>query len=72
MEGPVAGDGWLSTNEAARRLGINTRTLYRLIDEGALTGYKIGRVIRIKEEDVEAFLDSSRIAPGSLAHLYPD
>lgn len=68
----MAGDGWLGTNEAARRLGINTRTLYRLIDDGALTGYKIGRVIRIKEEDVEAFLDSSRIEPGSLAHLYPD
>lgn len=67
----MAGDGWLSSNEAARRLGINPRTLYRLIDDGAIPGYKIGRVIRVKEADVDTFLDSSRIEPGSLSHLYP-
>lgn len=67
----MAGDGWLSSNEAARRLGINPRTLYRLIDDGAIAGYKIGRVIRVKEEDVTTFLESSRIEPGSLSHLYP-
>ncbi|HUQ40248.1 MAG TPA: helix-turn-helix domain-containing protein [Acidimicrobiales bacterium] len=63
---------WLSTQEAADRLGIVVRTLYRLIDEGQIPGYKIGRVIRVKESDVDAFIESSRIEPGSLEHLYPE
>ena len=61
---------WLSTKEAARRLGITNRTLYRLIDEGKVTAYKFGRVIRLQESDVESFIDSARISPGSLEHLY--
>lgn len=63
---------WLSTKEAARRLGIASRTLYRLIDEGQITAYKFGRVIRLQEDDVATFLEQARIAPGSLEHLYAD
>ena len=37
---------WLSTKEACERLGVTLRTLYRLMDEGQLPGYKIGRLIR--------------------------
>lgn len=61
---------WLSTAEAARRLGVNTRTLYRMIDEGQVAAYKFGRVIRLQEADVDAFIESSRIQPGALEHLY--
>jgi len=63
---------WLSTKEAARRLGITTRTLYRLIDEGQLPAYKFGRVIRLKADEVEAFVDAARITPGELGHLYTE
>ncbi|HEX2038161.1 MAG TPA: helix-turn-helix domain-containing protein [Acidimicrobiales bacterium] len=68
----MVGARWVSTAEASERLGVTLRTLYRLVDEGRLPAYKIGRVIRIKEEDVEAFLESARIQPGTLAHLYPE
>lgn len=63
---------WLSTAEAARRLGVTPRTLYRFIDEGQLPAYRFGRVIRLKEDEVDAFIDSCRIEPGTLEHLYPD
>lgn len=63
---------WLSTEKAARRLGITARTLYRFIDEGQLPGYRFGRVIRLKQSDVDAFIDECRIQPGSLEHLYPE
>ncbi len=63
---------WLSTQDAARRLGITPRTLYRFIDLGDLPAYRLGRVIRLKADDVDAFIESSRIEPGSLEHLYPD
>ena len=63
---------WLSTKDAARQLGITTRTLYRLIDEGQIPAYKFGRVIRLQEAEVNAFIDGARIEPGALEHLYPE
>lgn len=61
----------MSTSEVAEYLGVNTRTLYRMIDEGDLAAYKFGRVIRLQEPDVVAFVERSRITPGTLEHLYP-
>ena len=63
---------WMSTGEAARRLGVTVRTLYRLIDEGEVPAYKFGRVIRLQEHEVDDFIAHSRIEPGRLQHLYPD
>ena len=63
---------WMSTGEAAKRLGVTVRTLYRLIDESQLPAYKFGRVIRLQETQVDAFIEASRIQPGSLEHLYPE
>jgi len=63
---------WLSTAEAAKRLGITPRTLYRFMNEGQLAGYRFGRVIRLKATDIDEFIEQSRIAPGELDHLYPD
>ena len=63
---------WLNTETAAKRLGITTRTLYRFINEGGLPAYRMGRVIRVKQSDVDEFIEHSRIEPGTLGHLYPD
>ena len=61
VEGPV----WMSTEDAARRLGVATKTVYRFIDRGELPAYRIGRVIRLKEADVEAYEASCQIEPGA-------
>lgn len=63
---------WLSTADAAQALGITPRTLYRFINQGDLPAYRFGRVIRVKRVDVEAFIESSRIEPGTLDHLSPE
>lgn len=63
---------WLSTKEAAAALGLTPRTLYRLIDEGQLPAYRFGRVIRLKQTEIDSFVSSSQIEPGSLEHLYPE
>jgi excisionase family DNA binding protein len=62
----------MSTQDAAKRLGVTSRTLYRFIDQGELPAYRLGRVIRLKLDEVDAFIEGSRIQPGSLEHLYPD
>ncbi len=63
---------WMGTREACEQLGVTLRTLYRFIDEGQLPAYKFGRVIRLQEREIEQFITSSRISPGSLEHLYPE
>ena len=65
------GTEWLGTKDASARLGITLRSLYRFIDEGDLPAYKFGRVIRMKVEDIDGFIESCRIRPGQLEHLYP-
>jgi excisionase family DNA binding protein len=63
---------WVSTKDAASMLGVTLRTLYRFIDDGELPAYKLGRVIRLQESDIYAFIESARITPGELEHLHPE
>lgn len=62
---------WVGTTAAAAYLGVVPRTLYRMIDEDRIPAYKMGRVIRLKRSDLDAYLESHRVQPGSLEHLYP-
>lgn len=47
--------GWLSANQACRRLRVSRATLFRLINEGDLPAYRIGWMIRLLVADVEAY-----------------
>ena len=49
---------WLNTKEAARRLGITPRTLYRFVDSGDLAAYRFGRVLRLKKADIDAYIEA--------------
>jgi excisionase family DNA binding protein len=74
-DSPAAGPTpiqWMGTHEAARYLGITPRTLYRFINDGALPAFKMGRVIRLRQSDLDDFIESTRIPPGSLEHLTPE
>jgi excisionase family DNA binding protein len=62
----------MTTHQAARCLGLVPRTLYRLIDHGHLSAYRFGRVIRLRQADVDNYIAASRVQPGELRHLYPD
>lgn len=57
---------WISTSDAARRLGVVPRTVYGFINDGGLPAYRFGRVIRIRVADLEAFIESRRVRPGEL------
>jgi excisionase family DNA binding protein len=41
-----------STAHAARRIGVSIPTVYRLIHEGHLRAFKIGRATRISDEAI--------------------
>jgi len=67
----TTGADWMGAPAAAKYLGIGLVTLYRVLDQGELPAYKLGRVIRLQRVDVEAYLERCRVQPGSLSHLYP-
>lgn len=64
--------GWLGTPAAATYLGLNQRTVYKLVDQGDVRGYKLGRVLRFRRADLDAYLEASIVQPGELKHLRPD
>jgi len=43
----------LSVPEAARRLSVSERLVWRAISEGALDSVKLGRATRVRAADVE-------------------
>ena len=63
---------WLNTKSAAEMLGITPRTLYKLVDQGQVPGYRMGRVIRFRHSDIVESIEAFRIEPGSLQHLYQE
>ncbi len=70
MHEPDAAAEWLGTTAAARYLGITPRTLYRLIDHGEVPAFAMGRVYRLRRPDLDAYLESVRVVPGTLGHLH--
>jgi excisionase family DNA binding protein len=61
----------MSTAKAAEWLGITPRTLYTFIDTDQLPAFRFGRVIRLKQNDIEDFVETHRVHPGEIRHLYP-
>lgn len=53
---PTVQKGVLSTEEAAAYLSISKRTLFRLTRAGDLAHVRIGRALRYRPEDLDAFL----------------
>jgi excisionase family DNA binding protein len=50
----------LDVPAVARRLDVSEKTVRRLIDRGKLRPHRIGRLLRISEQELGRFLDSSR------------
>lgn len=52
----------LTPEQVANKLQIHHLTVLRLIRAGKLGASKIGRVYRVKESDVLAYLDATRLS----------
>ncbi|MCA1726372.1 MAG: helix-turn-helix domain-containing protein [Actinobacteria bacterium] len=49
---------FVTVTEVAELMRVSKMTVYRLIKQGDLAAVRIGRGIRIKEDDVHRYLDS--------------
>lgn len=55
---------WMTTDELIRWLGLGRTKTYEMLRNGEIPSYKIGRVRRIRREDVEAWLAGNKYRPG--------
>jgi excisionase family DNA binding protein len=53
----------LTVKDVARQVQVDTRTVHRWIGSGELPAIDIGRGYRIKQEDLDAFLEKRRKHP---------
>jgi excisionase family DNA binding protein len=52
----------LSPADAARLANVSRETIYREIDRGELRAGHVGRQLRIRQDDFDAYLDRERAA----------
>lgn len=57
-------ENFLTTEQVANILQVHPFTILKLLKEGKLNGIKLGRVYRIKESDVQEFLEGRSINNG--------
>jgi excisionase family DNA binding protein len=50
----------LTVNEAARVLGVERSTVYRLLRAGELEAVRVGKRRRFRPEDLDAYLERGR------------
>jgi excisionase family DNA binding protein len=50
----------LSVETVADDLSVSTKTIRRLIDDGELRAYRIGRALRVSEDEVRQYLNRRR------------
>jgi len=48
---------FLTVGEVARALRISNMTVYRLISSGQLPAVRVGKSYRLREQDVDQYLD---------------
>ena len=51
---------YLTLEEAAQKLGVEYKTLYRVVRSGDLPAGKVGRIYRIRDDDLEAYFERQK------------
>ena len=54
---PITTALWLTPNQAASVLGVSNKTIYRLIESGALRAVRHRWVFRIAAEDLKRYME---------------
>ncbi|HEV8565353.1 MAG TPA: helix-turn-helix domain-containing protein [Actinomycetota bacterium] len=54
---PITEVRLLTVNEVADLLRVSRMTVYRLIKQGDLPSFRVGRGYRLREEDVHSYLN---------------
>jgi len=64
LEAGVEQKEWFTTDELVRWLGLGRTKAYEMLRSGEIPSYKIGRIRRIRRQDLEAWLERNKVWPG--------
>jgi excisionase family DNA binding protein len=64
VETEVEQKEWFTTDELVRWLGLGRTKAYEMLRSGEIPSYKIGRIRRIRRQDVEAWLERNKFGRG--------
>lgn len=56
-----SGRRFLTASEAAERMRVSKMTVYRLIKAGKIPAVQIGKAYRVREDELERYLDASYV-----------
>lgn len=56
----------IDVEEAAKRLGLSVSTVRRMVRDGTLPAYKLGKQWRFKPEELTAYVEANRIKPSDV------
>jgi excisionase family DNA binding protein len=56
-QGSVASEDWFTIAELGNWLKVGRTTAYKLLREGHIPAYRIGRATRVRRRDVEQWLE---------------
>ena len=65
MSADSNGSVLLSPEQVATACGLSRRAVYRAIDRGELTAFRLCSRLRIRPEDVEAWVQANQIEPAT-------
>jgi excisionase family DNA binding protein len=69
-------EDWLTLAEVADALGLHHRSVWKMARRGELPAerdqHASGQPYRVRQRDLDAFLERSRVRSGELAYLVPD
>lgn len=53
-------DRWLSVNEIAAYLGVQTDTIYKWVSRKSIPTHKVGRLLKFKASEVDEWIHSGK------------
>lgn len=62
LASPRAASEFLSVRQVAELLSVSRLSVYRLIEQGLVPGYRILRCVRFKRADLQSYLTKQRTA----------
>ena len=51
---------WLTVKELSSYLKIKDKTLYYLVNRGSIPHYRIGKLVRFKQAEIDAWMETKR------------
>jgi excisionase family DNA binding protein len=57
---------WLTVGQVSEYLNIKPKTIYRLVSLNSIPYYKVGKLVRFNQSDIDTWMETKRIMPINL------